>query len=369
MVTKTGRSFLAGASALDAALATLALLVMLLEIWIFGGLERGLTKTVDPFLASCIAVVAAGSLLFRRSNPLPAFVVNSLALVAFIAFTGPSDVYQYTNLIAIFSLGLYDRRWITSLGVLLSMIAIGFYFRSFPEEGGVTVAVAVALLWLVAWLGGLTTGTKVERDRLQTERDLNHELAEARRLRLDLETERTGMARELHDIVGHTLNVMLVHAGAARRALPENTAQAEEALAIIETTGRSAMDDLDRVLGLLRTQRDGADRAPLPGLADLPELAANASDDRLEVLVDLAVEPSDLPQAAQLAMYRIVQEALTNVLKHADASSVEISVRRNDSMAELVVIDDGLGLMDYTPSQGMFGMTQRAAIHLSLIHI
>jgi signal transduction histidine kinase len=181
---------------------------------------------------------------------------------------------------------------------------------------------------------------------------------------LELETERTDMARELHDIIGHTLNVMLVHAGAARRALPGNVVQAEEAIQIIETTGRSAMDDLDRVLGLLRSAGDGPPRSPLPGIDDLRELATSVSDAGLQVTVDVSVASASIPKPVQLTLYRIAQEALTNVMKHTRASAASVSVTRNGADLVLDVCDNGQGIgSEARPGRGLTGMKQRAEMH------
>jgi signal transduction histidine kinase len=355
-------------AAADVALAAAFIALMQLEIWVFDdvGTELGVS-----LLAALVSTVAGAALALRRSRPVVAFAANGLAVYVLIAFTAPSDFYQFTNLIALYSIAVHSRHRATWLALPISIGGVFLYFSRYPNEGeGMTMAMVV-LVWVVAWLMGRLWGGVGERERLRVERDLSVELAEVRKARLELEEERTSMARELHDIIGHTLNVMLVHAGAARRALPANVGQAEEAIQIIETTGRSAMDDLDRVLGLLRT--GGPPRSPLPGIDDLHELAISVSDARLAVTVDISTPTASISKPVQLTVYRIAQEALTNVIKHAAATAATVAVGRDGDDLVLDVCDNGRGIGaaggdeggDGGDGQGrgLSGMRQRAEMH------
>ena len=346
----------------DLGLAAIFITLMEVEIWVFRDPDQ--LELGRQVAASVLSTLAGGALGFRRTHPLAAFAVNVASVVALIALTAPSDFYQFTNLVAIYSAAVYGRSWISWAALPAGLLGVLFYFARFPDEGEPMIVAMVLLIWLVAWLMGRLWGGVGERERLRAERDLSVELAELRQTRLELEAERTTMSREIHDIIGHTLNVMLVHAGAARRALPANVAQAVEAIQIIETTGRSAMDDLDRVLGLLRADGDQPSRSPLPGITDLHALATSVSGSSLDVTVDVAVPAAAIPKPLQLTVYRIAQEALTNVIKHANASVATVTVGRDGADLVLEVCDDGRGLGSGTGSgRGLSGMRQRAEMH------
>ncbi len=338
--------------------------LMVLEVWVFDTVGPLRDRTVSmAVIATVLSLVAGMTVSIRRVRPWLAFGLNTAAIYALVALTTSSDFYQFSNVVVVYTVAMLDRSRLSWLAVPLSVGGVVFYFLRFPEEGSPVLILAVGLFWVIAWLAGRMSASYVERNQLQIERDLSSELAETRRVRLELETERTQMARELHDIVGHTLNVMLVHAGAARRALPNNVGQATEALEIIEKTGRSAMDDLDRVLGLLREPGDGEGRAPLPGIGDLADLAAHASDDDLQVDLELSLDAESIPRPIQLTIYRITQEALTNARRHARAGSINVSLDRIDDVVELTVTDDGIGIDGARPGRGLTGMMQRAQLH------
>ena len=157
------------------------------------------------------------------------------------------------------------------------------------------------------------------------------------------------MARELHDIIGHTVNLMVVQAGAARVVLDSDPSLSRELLTRMETTGREALTDLDQVLGTLRAQQfdPDADSPVSPGLAQLPDLVSRLGGSQVDV--SLFVEPAiELPRSLDLSAYRIVQEALTNVLKHAAPCSATVAVRRADDVVVVEVTDNGPRLFGRT---------------------
>lgn len=347
-------------------------LALLVEIWLLDG-SGGVGARL---LLSAFAVLAAGSLVLCRRRPNLAYALNGLAVTAFIGLGalglgGPSDFYQYTNLVALYFVALRHgglKSW-AALGV--SLVGIAAYFAAFPGEGTYSTIAMVWLLWLTAWLIGRVQRGRNRQQALEAERDLSNEVAEVRRVRLALEAERASMARELHDILGHTLSVMLVHAGAARRALPDgaDSDDARKALTTIESTGRTALDDLDRVLDLMRRSGDAADeqpRRPLPGIADLADLVTNVRDGgAAEVALSVDLGGAVVPRPLQLAVYRIAQEALTNVIRHAAATRVEVRLTSSGAALDLEVQDDGRGIT--TPAlrggSGVVGMRERAEAH------
>lgn len=346
----------------DLLLAAGLVVMIQAEIW---GFSLGADFSVGQRVAATpLTLAAAGALALRRSRPAVSFWVNSAAVVATIAVGYFSDVYQWTNLVATFSIAAHGAGRQAWAGLPVPVAGILFYFWRFPDEGGLPTAALVVAIFVMGWLAGRVYGARVERDRLRAERDLARRLVDANEERLALEEERNRIARELHDIVGHTVNVMVVHAGAGRRALDGNAQLARQALETIERTGRSALGELDRVLAVLRRDEAGRELQPPPGLGDLPELARTFTDTGLRVEVQVSGDPEAVPASVGLAAYRIVQEALTNTMKHAGAHSASVHVEVADRRLELRVADDGGGDPSaLRPGRGIVGMTERAAMH------
>jgi len=304
-------------------------------------------------------VAAAAPIAFGRAAPLRAFAMNIVPVMLLVGLTEPSNFYQWTQLAAAFFVAVYVRQWWAWLSLPISLASVFFYFQRFADELDTRVTSAI-LAWVAVWLVGRVYGAANELEATRKERDLSVALAAAQQARLEHEADRRMLAQEVHDIVGHSLNVMLVHAGAARGALPADVGQAQTALGTIESAGRAALDDLDRVLGLLQPTAAEAALAPQPGLDDLHTLVENAAGPGLDVTLRASVDPDQVPRPQQLALYRVVQEAITNAVKHAQASKIEVAVELDQTMATVTVVDDGCGLGNSTPGRGRQGMAARA---------
>jgi signal transduction histidine kinase len=332
------------------------------EVWVFSlgdGYSIGLRVA-----ASVLTLVASGSLALRRSRPLVAFWANTAAVAAVIAVGYPSDVYQWTSLVATYSIAAHGTTRQAWIALPAPVGGVLLYFLRFPFEGGPLLAACVVAMWVVGWLVGRNYGARLEQAQLRSERDLARRLAEANEERLALEEERSRIAHELHDIIGHTVNVMVVHAGAGRQAVDGDSAIVHQAFETIERTGRAALSELDRVLAVLRRDQAGRELLPPPGIGDLGELARTFTDTGLRVDLQLSGNAGDVPASVGLAAYRIVQEALTNTMKHAGAATAGVQVGITDRHLDLRVADDGHG--DPTrvqPGRGVLGMTERAAMH------
>jgi signal transduction histidine kinase len=345
----------------DRLLAVVFMVLTSAEVWVFSwnsGHGLGLRVVV-----SLLTLTASASLAWRRTLPGLSFWVNGAAVIGTIAVGYPSDMYQWTNFVAMYSIGAYGtnrQRW----GALpVGVGGVLFYFARFPFEGGVTLAAFVAAIWVVAWLAGRIYGARLEEMRLRDEMDLSRRLAEANEARLALEEERIRIARELHDIIGHTVNVMVVHAGAGRRAIGHDMDGASKAFDTIERTGRNALDELDRVLALLRGD-DEADLLPTPGVDDLQALATTFADTGLAVDVRVTGDPTSVPASVALSAYRIAQETLTNTLKHAGARLATIDIAIGEGRLDIRVADDGTDApAEIRPGRGIAGMRERAAVH------
>ncbi|MER7704316.1 sensor histidine kinase [Kitasatospora sp. NPDC097605] len=334
----------------DVALAGVFLLMMTVERIGAAGRLHG-----DLPLALALSTTVAAPLAVRRTRPVAGYLVGAAALSAEALFVLPSPVSPYADLVGLYSLGLYAPRRRAWTGPFAALLGMAAYFadlgRSYP-----VIPAGVLFLWLLGWAVGYGSARRAEQ-------------RESARLLLRREVvaeERARLARELHDSVGHTLNVVLVQAGAARRLLDREPERTRELLSGMEHTGREALDDLDRVLGLLRRGAGDGDpegAAPQPGIADLERLAARLGGAGLEVRLRIDPAARRVPRSLDVSAYRIVQEALTNTVKHAGARSVGVTVRCAGGRLAVEVNDDGRGVpAGYAPGRGLLGVAERVSV-------
>jgi signal transduction histidine kinase len=192
-----------------------------------------------------------------------------------------------------------------------------------------------------------------------------------RRLALDRElvareavtTERTRIARELHDVVAHAMSVMIVKAGAARTVIDRDPAAPEHAIARVEETGRAGLAEMRRLIGVLTEADEAASTAPMPGLADLDSLLDTMRAAGLPVEVVRTGAPRELTAGADLALYRVIQESLTNALKHAGPANARVSLDFASDRVTIEVADDGRGSApDPGVGHGLIGMRERVGV-------
>ncbi|GGK98153.1 hypothetical protein Ppa06_66590 [Planomonospora parontospora subsp. parontospora] len=227
--------------------------------------------------------------------------------------------------------------------------------------------VAVALLMAVA-AGGAGVAVRRHRRLAVRARELAVQAEERGELlaREAVTEERVRIARELHDVVAHSVSVMVMQAGAARLMLDPGQAAQREALTVVEETGREAVEELRRMVGLLRTGPDGEGLAPQPGLARLDDLVEQVRAAGLEVALSVEGVPSPLPTGLDLSAYRIVQEALANTLRHAGPTRSEVTVAYRPRMLCLDIVDegprDGRAPAPAGTGHGLIGMRERVAL-------
>jgi signal transduction histidine kinase len=184
------------------------------------------------------------------------------------------------------------------------------------------------------------------------------------RARAAVAEDRARIARELHDVVGHSVSVMTVQAGAVRRLLKPEQEREREALLVVEQTGREALAEMRRMVGVLRHPEEAPALAPQPGLEQLERLVAQAREAGLPVELRVEGERRPLPPGIDLAAYRAVQEGLTNTRKHAEAERVEVVVRYGDDRVNVTVADDGSGrATGRGRGHGLVGMRERIALY------
>jgi signal transduction histidine kinase len=192
----------------------------------------------------------------------------------------------------------------------------------------------------------------------------NRELGEQRELQAQaaVMVERGRIARELHDVVAHNVSMMVVQAGAAARVLDGEQPDVRNALDVIAAAGRETVDEMRTLLGVLRSDDGPAALKPQPGLADLEHLAGTVREAGLPVTLRIEGAPRSLPPALDLSAFRIVQEALTNTLKHAGPVQALVTVRFQDGALELEIADNGRGPSGRSTGHGLVGMRERAAM-------
>jgi signal transduction histidine kinase len=262
------------------------------------------------------------------------------------------------GVIAFYSLGAHtgDRDARLGLGIGLAGYWTTVAVSGQIDFGSFFFSTALAV---ISWLIGRNARGRALR-LAAAERE------QEQRTRLAISDERARIAREFHDVVAHSVGVMVVQAQGARRVLERDPERAREALDSIEQTGRTALDDMRGSLDVLRRDDAGPDLEPQPGLDDLDRLLEQAREGGLEVDVAVEGEPRELPQGVDLSAYRIVQEALTNAIKHAGSVRTRVTVRYGEDELQLEVSDDGPGPSgngEDGSGHGLVGMRERIASH------
>ncbi|MFF9764202.1 sensor histidine kinase [Streptomyces sp. NRRL F-2305] len=319
-----------------------------------------------------LAAVASGALALRRRYPLAVLCVVTAATLATPQYVLRLTFYAFV--IAVYSAAVHSpHRVATLVGLPLSVALVGASGNSVapvvPDEYVVLlilVPMAVAAVGLRTW----KLRTDEGRARLLT---LEREQAEA--LRRAVEHERARIARELHDVVTHNVSVMVIQAGAARKIMETSPEQAGEALLAVEAGGRAAMTELRHVMGLLTMADEGegtgadpagteAVPAPQPGLDQLETLVGRVRDAGLPVDLTVAGPPRPLPPGLELAAYRVVQEALTNTVKHASGATAAVTVAYGPDRLRVEVTDTGGHPSAPAGSgRGLIGLRERLAVY------
>jgi len=222
----------------------------------------------------------------------------------------------------------------------------------------------IPLEFTIAWLAGFALRERAEQAEAA---ELRAAVAERERdaaARVAVAEERARIARELHDIVAHSVSVMVLQVGAVRHNLPEGQAADGEALKGVERAGRTALAEMRRLLSAMRTEGDEAELVPQPGLDGLDSLLEEVGRAGLPVELRIEGDASPLPRAIELSAYRIVQEGLTNALKHAGATKADVVVRYEPHALQLEVRDDGLGNTTSDGlGHGLVGIRERVKIY------
>jgi signal transduction histidine kinase len=308
---------------------------------------------------------------FRRRAPVTAFAIAAVggAIQVTTAKPSPADL---AVLILLYTVAAYRPRRASIMALLVCLAGSTVAVMEWGPVAG------VQLFWRLVFsaflFGGLELTVWILGDSMRYRRGYYAAL-EDRAARLEAErhaqakiaaaAERARIARELHDVVAHHVSVMVVQADGAGYALRTDPDRAEAALQAIAGTGRQALTEMRRLLGVLRSADEQAALAPMPGLGELRELLDQARTAGLEVRYTLSGTPRELPEGAELAAYRVVQESLTNTRKHAGlAATAAVTLRYEPDGLTVEVTDNGLGVTSEDPGgHGLAGMRERIAMY------
>jgi signal transduction histidine kinase len=326
-------------TAADAALALALAAYSQLELW-------GPTIAIGVGPADAVgakallvptALLATLPLALRRRYPFAVLCIVTGAIAAQALLTAPLEGLSgaIALVVAVYSLGAHSERWPALLGLAIALVAV------IPIAEDTADFAFDALVVVGPWLVGRSLRT--HRLRARDLEVLAAALANEReeRARLAVAAERTRIARELHDVVAHSVSTMVVQAEAGEALLDQDASRAREAFDSIQRTGREALAEMRRLLGLLRRGDEDLSLGPQPSMEHLEHLLGRMRAAGLPVDLDVEGDPRPLPPGLDLSAYRIVQEALTNTLKHAGRVHARVTVRYGHEALELEIADDG----------------------------
>ncbi|TFV80192.1 sensor histidine kinase [Blastococcus sp. CT_GayMR20] len=333
---------------------------------------EGLAETSDTHIPGSrwwvlpLLLVPSAALLWRRSNPLITVIGVWVPIGLHALFSGEGGQGLYVvwpAWVSLYALAAYGSRRQLVAGLGVAVVCLVVHDVNDPHAWG-----ADSEAWSTAWwdlflfvaplIGGVVAGSRRTRT-LATEKALVE--AEAR---VAVAEERARIARELHDVVTHHVNLVVLQAMAASGMLDRDPEQVREPLRVIEASGREALTEMRRLLGVLREEDAERQLAPQPGVDDVEELVGTARTAGLDVGLAVSGTPRRLPAGLALTVYRIVQEALTNAARHAAGSRVGVSLRYEPDAVDVAVVDDGGEPRDDVPhgGRGLLGMRERVAV-------
>jgi signal transduction histidine kinase len=300
-----------------------------------------------PFAAAAYYWVMAAALTF----------VDGL-LIAFVGSLG------IVGLATAFLLGNLRNPLKAGAGLIIVLVGIVIVVYNIPGAQTLGDFVFIPLRFVVAWVAGYALRERAEQAEAAELRASQAEREREAATRIAVAEERARIARELHDIVAHAVSVMVLQVGAVRHKLPDSLAEDRDSLRSVELAGRNALAEMRRLLGAMRRDGDGLELTPQPGLDGLHSLLDEVGRAGLPVQLHVDGERFPLPRAIDLSAYRIVQEGLTNALKHAHASNADVTLRYAPDELQIEVRDDGDGdAKNDSPGYGLVGVRERVKIY------
>jgi signal transduction histidine kinase len=344
----------------------LGLALMCAAFYSFLGSDSELTP-----VAATLLVLQTLPIAIRRRGPMKILYITGMAVTVYSLLGYPETPGHFGVFTAFYTVAANETRWRAFLAATITAAGITVSFLAFLTLGSMSVAWTTSLLWTylsygVAWFVGDNLRVRRAYTRELEERAAQLEAEREDRTSMAVIEERARIARELHDVVAHYVSVMVVQAAGARRVADKDPIAARGALEAVESAGRTALAEMRRMLEVLRADDPGM--GPQPGLGELDRLIDQVRDAGLPVELQIVGAACCLPAGMDLAAYRIVQEALTNTVKHGGKATAAVTIRYTEDTIEIEVIDDGRGaaaplLAGGLPGgHGLIGMRERVAL-------
>lgn len=349
----------------DALLAAALAALGVAELWVPFASVYGEGSPV----VSTLGVLASAALLTRRrSHPALSIGVFVVWLVIGVLTLGQVHALFFGQvvpfMVALYSLARHGRGRLPVVGAVVGALTLLFADLTLPQLQGVDEIVfhwtVCAVAFAVGW------GLRSSEDRaVAAAVRANEAAAEAREhARIAVAEERARIARELHDVLAHSVSLMVVQAGAAEQVVDDDPEYVRRALETIRSTGTESLDEVRRVVSILRESGEEAGLEPQPGMGELPRLVESSRAQGLDVGLAIDGDPAQVPPGLGLAAFRIVQESLTNIRKHSEATSAEVAVRVAPERLEVEVRDQGPRRRESgAAGHGLIGMRERAAVY------
>lgn len=355
---------------LDALLALALVVVGLLELFVpFPSVEGSGSRPV-----TAVAVVIVGGVLaLRRRAPLPVAAVALLTWPVLFTLTPLFVLFwgQFVPMcVGLFTVARHGRGREPYVGAALGASALLFFDLRVEALQAASEIIFHWLVFTLTWVAGRSLAVAERRARVHLQRAVDAEVAASSAVLAAVMDERTRIARELHDVVAHAVSSIVVQAGAAQQVVDSDPAYARRALGSIRDTGAEALDEMRRVVAILRQDGDPGSLAPQPGVGMIPTLLGEARTHGLEVDWATEGQPVPLSPGLDLAVFRIVQEALTNVRRHAAASRVCVRLTYGADALDVEVRDDGRGARSGSGrhGHGLVGMHERVSLYGGTVH-
>ena len=364
------------AAAADISIAAILAIIVLLNLWV----DLGSSSSLRLWAGILLILATTLPLALRRRTPLAVLAAITAGVIALRQLGFPESPFtEYCLLLAFVSAGIFaGRPWrarfqlISAAATLVSLAYAVFLAERIFILPVQAVAYKVSLLlfemslFVAAWWVGEVFRIRREHELELEKKNILLEEDAADRTRRAVIDERIRIARELHDVVAHHVSVMGIQAGAARRIMSRQPERVSELLIQVEESSRQAIAELHRLLGFLRGE--GPDQiAPQPVLSEIGTLLGQMRSAGLDVKLTMEGSTAGLPPTLELSAYRIIQEALTNTLKHASAAKAEVKIKSSPGRLEVEILDDGPGDKsqgsENKGGRGIIGMRERVALY------
>jgi signal transduction histidine kinase len=331
------------------------------------------TSDPDAFGAALL-LIACGALAFRRRWPLGVFLVTAVAALSMHVLSYPDGGLPFAVVISLYTLASLRDRWISVAATVALVVTVPLSFWASDTVGDSGTLVGTLAIFVLAAVWGDRKKVQVAYLEQLALRDAEKERERVATAQRAVTEERLRIARELHDVLAHAMSVVAVQSGVGAHVIDSRPDQAKRILETISETSRASMNEMRSLVAVLRDnpEMQADELAPAPGLEQLPDLVGRVTEAGVPVEMRVRGERAAVPAGVDLAAYRIVQEALTNVLKHAGRARATVVLRYEPNAVHLEVVDDGRGAASAATSagsrrngsgHGLVGMRERAALY------